>query len=72
MAQILPKFTIKPGYRPQSQDTTPKVQGDSLDTVYLNNQAKSLDLVEDLNRALIEAGLEEISAKTSALNSELG
>jgi hypothetical protein len=41
-----------------------KVQGDFLDTVYLNNQAKSLDLVEDLNRALIEAGLEEISAKT--------
>ena len=25
MAQILPKFTIKPGYRPQSQDTTPEV-----------------------------------------------
>ncbi|VXD16746.1 hypothetical protein [Planktothrix paucivesiculata] len=49
-----------------------KVQGDSLDTVYLNNQAKSLDLVEDLNRALIEAGLEEISAKTSVFNSELG
>ncbi|MGL4499307.1 MAG: hypothetical protein ACRC2M_09690 [Planktothrix sp.] len=49
-----------------------KVQGDSLDTVYLNNQAKSLHLVEDLNRALIEAGLEEISTKTSALNSELG
>lgn len=48
-----------------------KVQGDSLDTVYLNNQAKSLDLVEDLNRALIEAGLEEISATTSVFNSEL-
>jgi len=37
-----------------------KVQGDSLDKVYLNNQARSLNLVEDLNRALIESGLEEI------------
>ncbi|CAD5912969.1 hypothetical protein [Planktothrix agardhii] len=25
MTQIIPKFTIKPGYRPQSQDTTPEV-----------------------------------------------
>ncbi|MGL4499308.1 MAG: hypothetical protein ACRC2M_09695 [Planktothrix sp.] len=25
MAQILPKFTIKPGYQPQSPDTTPEV-----------------------------------------------
>ena len=35
-----------------------KVQGDSLHLDYLNNQAKSLKLIEDLNRALIEAGLE--------------
>lgn len=38
-----------------------KVQGDSLDKVYLYNQAESVGLIEDLNRAFIEAGLETIS-----------
>ncbi|MCT7953057.1 hypothetical protein NG798_24985 [Ancylothrix sp. C2] len=34
-----------------------KVQGDSLDKVYLHNQAESVGLVKDLNRAFVEAGL---------------
>ena len=37
-----------------------KVQGDSLDKVYLQKQAESVGLVEDLKRAFIEASLEAI------------